>query len=109
MLDLTRKILDAMGSSLGPDVGVGDVDELVGASGAGLVVEPGNVDQLASAPDAMLRDPERPTATGRRAREVARRTASSEAVASQLEAYRRIVETRDGFAESPRAEHPQTR
>ena len=39
--------------------------------------------QLGSALDAMLRDPERRTATGRRTRGVARRTASSEAVASQ--------------------------
>ena len=89
---------------------VGDVDELVGASGAGLVVEPGNVDQLASALDAMLRDPERRTATGRRAREVARRTASSEAVASRtLEAYRGVVESRDRSVRSTRAEHPQAR
>jgi len=110
VLDLTRKMLDAMGSSLEPDVRVGDVDELVGASGAGLVAEPGNVNQVASALDAMLRDPERRTPNGRRARQAARRTASSEAVASQtLEAYRRAIESRDGSVRSIRSEHPQTR
>jgi glycosyltransferase involved in cell wall biosynthesis len=71
---------------------VGDVAELVGATGAGIVVDPGDSRALAAALVSMLDDRQLRRSSGQRGRAEALRRASPDAVAQQtLAVYREVV------------------
>jgi glycosyltransferase involved in cell wall biosynthesis len=70
---------------------VGDLDQVVGAAGAGRLVAPGDVDALAGALGAVLRDPTLRREMGARGRAAARRRAErTRAAHLTVDAYRDI-------------------
>jgi len=71
---------------------VGDLDELVGATRAGFVVEPGDVTGLAAALQALLSSPDERAAMGKRGRETARKRSHPDVAARDaLAAYNQIL------------------
>jgi glycosyltransferase involved in cell wall biosynthesis len=70
---------------------VASLPEVVGRDGAGILVDPASVDQLAAALVELAEDPDRRRAMGERAHERARKRFPLEAmVSSTLDAYEEI-------------------
>lgn len=91
-IDVSGALLQALGAGLPAIVyDIGGLGEIVGRFGAGVVVEPGDVQGLAAALEKLLADPDA-LASARRGAEAARKELTWEAsAAAHLELYRELV------------------